>query len=291
MTSTPFPVEKTWFYFSLLPQILRACFASKVLPNFTIKIAVSKGSEATEVWVPAQTSGAQAPFFGGLLGLLARSALRATPPQFALRAGCRFFPKTKVLLNFFQKIAGSRGSETASVWFQTKLTGAKRLPRGFSANAEARHTPRRPCGLSCGLGVGAPSPQAPPRQAGRILLFHNLKFYSIFFKKSRFPKAGPLVAHRNERNTLSCEAHFSGELPRSGKRGLLQVKKPPCRKKYETGSQSLFFCPNLYSVPARRRWMLLRCFQMPRLLTISEKSSSPQSGLSSSRSTATTTNG
>ncbi len=132
MTSTPFPVEKTWFYFSLLPQILRAYFASKVLPNFTIKIAVSKGSEATEVWVPAQTSGAQAPFFGGLLGLLARSALRATPPQFALRAGCRFFPKTKVLLNFFQKIAGSRGSETASVWFQTKLTGAKRLPRGCS---------------------------------------------------------------------------------------------------------------------------------------------------------------
>ena len=164
MTSTPFPVEKTWFYFSLLPQILRAYFASKVLPNFTIKIAVSKGSE------------------------------------------------------------------TASVWFQTKLTGAKRLPRGFSANAEARHTPRRPCGLSCGLGVGAPSPQAPPQQAGRILLFHNLKFYSIFFKKSRFPKAGPLVAHRNERNTLSCEARFSGELPRSGKRGLFVREKAPLHK-------------------------------------------------------------
>ena len=32
-------------------------------------------------------------------------------------------------------------------------------------------------------------------------------------KKSRFPKAEPLVAHRNERNTLSCEARFSGELP------------------------------------------------------------------------------
>ena len=31
-----------------------------------------------------------------------------------------------------QKIAGSRGSETASVWFQTKLTGARRPPRGFS---------------------------------------------------------------------------------------------------------------------------------------------------------------
>ena len=32
------------------------------------------------------------------------------------------------------------------------------------------------------------------------------KFYSIFFKKLRFPKAEPLVARRNERNTLSVEA-------------------------------------------------------------------------------------
>ena len=45
------------------------------------------GSKATEVWVPDQTSGAQAPFFGGLLGPAARSAAKAaTPPQFALRA-------------------------------------------------------------------------------------------------------------------------------------------------------------------------------------------------------------
>ena len=190
-----------------------------------------------------------------------------------------------------QKIAGSGGSETTSVWFRTKLTGARRLPRGFSGFRPEARKARRPCGLSCGIGVDDPYPQAPPRQAGRILLFHNLKFYSIFFKKSRFPKAGPLVAHRNERNTLSCEAHFSGELPRSGKRGLLQVKKPPCRKKYETGSQSLFFCPNLYSVPARRRWMLPRCFQIPRPLTTSAKISSPKNGLLSSRSTATTTTG
>ena len=91
--------------------------------------------------------GAQALSFGGLLGPAVRSALRATPPQFALRAGCRFFPKRK--------------------------------------------------------------------------------FYSIFSKKSRFPKAEPLVAHRNERNTLSCEARFSGELPRSGKRGLFASEKAP----------------------------------------------------------------
>ena len=45
------------------------------------------GSKATEVWVPDQTSGAQAPYFGGLLGPAVRSAAKAaTPPQFALRA-------------------------------------------------------------------------------------------------------------------------------------------------------------------------------------------------------------
>ena len=45
------------------------------------------GSKATEVWIPDQTSGAQAPYFGGLLGPAVRSAAKAaTPPQFALRA-------------------------------------------------------------------------------------------------------------------------------------------------------------------------------------------------------------
>ena len=46
-----------------------------------------EGLRATEVWIPDQTSGAQAPFFGGLLGPAVRSAAKAaTPPQFALRA-------------------------------------------------------------------------------------------------------------------------------------------------------------------------------------------------------------
>ena len=57
--------------------------------------------------------------------------------------------------------------KAASVWPQPKRIGAGRLPRVFSAGAEARHTPRRPCGLPHGLGVGDPSPCAPPRQAGR----------------------------------------------------------------------------------------------------------------------------
>ena len=43
-----------------------------------------------------------------------------------------------------------------------------RLPRVFSGlRPEARHAPRRPCGLPHGLGVGDPSPCAPPRQAGK----------------------------------------------------------------------------------------------------------------------------
>ena len=46
-----------------------------------------EGLRATEVWIPDQTSGAQAPYFGGLLGPAVRSAAKAaTPPQFALRA-------------------------------------------------------------------------------------------------------------------------------------------------------------------------------------------------------------
>ena len=49
--------------------------------------AQCRGVKATEVWIPDQTSGAQAPFFGGLLGPAVRSAAKAaTPPQFALRA-------------------------------------------------------------------------------------------------------------------------------------------------------------------------------------------------------------
>ena len=84
------------------------------------------------------------------------------------------------------------GSGAASVWPQTKRIGARaflkgarrfgfqgsirlapdqtdrrsRLPRVFSGlRPEARHTPRRPCGLPHGLGVSDPSPCAPPRQA------------------------------------------------------------------------------------------------------------------------------
>ncbi|NCE77229.1 hypothetical protein D1157_20220, partial [Anaerotruncus sp. X29] len=84
-----------------------------------------------------------------------------------------FFKKLRGRGAVGQRQFGSRPDFQA----QSAFLGAAR-----AFKPEARHTPRRPCGLSCGLGVSDPSPQAPPRQAGRILLFHNLKFYSIFLK-------------------------------------------------------------------------------------------------------------
>ena len=41
-------------------------------------------------------------------------------------------------------------------------------PPQAALRPRSRLPPRRPCGLSCGLGVSDPSPQAPPRQAGRF---------------------------------------------------------------------------------------------------------------------------
>ncbi len=170
----------------------------KVLLNFFQKIAVSKGSEATEVWVPDQTSGTQAPFFGGLLGPTVRSAASAaTPPQFALRARGRrplpagpslpgwvpLFSKTKVLLDFFQKIAVSKGSEATEVWVPAQTSGAQ-APffgglLGLSARSALRATPpqfalrargRRP------LPVG-------PSLPGWVPLFSKIKVLLDFFQK------------------------------------------------------------------------------------------------------------
>ena len=72
------------FFTCKKPPLAASRLAFKVLLDFFQKIAGSRGSEATEVWVPDQTSGTQAPFFGGLLGPTVRSAASAaTPPQFA----------------------------------------------------------------------------------------------------------------------------------------------------------------------------------------------------------------
>ena len=55
------------------------CFRSDALRQhpFGPKVCGVLGSRATEVWIPDQTSGAQAPCFGGLLGLADWTASRS----------------------------------------------------------------------------------------------------------------------------------------------------------------------------------------------------------------------
>ena len=89
-------------------------------------------------------------------------AFRGQPPQAALR------PRSRIRRDDPAGCLTGEGSKAASVWPQPKRIGAGRLPRVFSAGAEARHPPRRPCGLPHGRGVSDPSPCAPPRQAGRL---------------------------------------------------------------------------------------------------------------------------
>ena len=87
------------------------------------------GSKATEVWVPDQTSGAQAPYFGGLLGPAVRSAAKAaTPPQFALRARGQcplpVCPSPASLVHRSVR-AQCRGVKATEVWIPDQTSGAQ----------------------------------------------------------------------------------------------------------------------------------------------------------------------
>ena len=87
-----------------------------------------EGLRATEVWVPDQTSGAQAPFFGGLLGPTVRSALRAMPPQFASRVrGQRPLPVCPSPASLVHRSvrAQCRGVKATEVWFPDQTSGAQ----------------------------------------------------------------------------------------------------------------------------------------------------------------------
>ena len=175
---------------------------TKVLLDFFQKIAVSKGSEATEVWVPAQTSGAQAPFFGGLLGPTVRSAASAAmPPQFALRARGH---RAHVVLD-------SRPKQHPS------LLGL--LARSAFHATLGQDAP-------CGLGVSAPSPQAPP-QWGKV------RFLPVLYPKvsSTFSKvAGSRGSEATEvwvpAQTSGAQAPFFGGLLGLSARSALRATPP-----------------------------------------------------------------
>ena len=91
--------------------------------------AQCRGVKATEVWIPDQTSGAQAPYFGGLLGPAARSAAKAaTPPQFALRArGQCPLPVCPSPASWQARPdrAQCRGVKATEVWIPDQTSGAQ----------------------------------------------------------------------------------------------------------------------------------------------------------------------
>ena len=115
--------------------------------------------------------------------------------------------------------------KAASVWPQPKRIGAGRLPRVFSAGAEARHTPRRPCGLPHGLGVGDPSPCAPPRQAGRLGPIGHCVMG--FCGTARVEWAGPVWAKNRSRRAVTCVS-FPPSQRRASFRGFHKGDTPLC---------------------------------------------------------------
>ena len=76
-------------------------------------------------------------------------------------------PRQALCVDLFEHSV--EGSRQRKFGFPTKLPGRKRPTSGdFSdLRSEARLRPRRPLSLPYGLGGSAPSPYAPPRQAGR----------------------------------------------------------------------------------------------------------------------------
>ncbi|NBK17573.1 hypothetical protein D7Y41_07640, partial [Anaerotruncus sp. 1XD22-93] len=116
----------------------------------------------------------------------------------------------KVLLNFFQKIAGSRGSEATEVWVPDQTSGAQApFFGGLLGPGGPKRGIRRDAPSVCLTGEGSATPPRRPHpgKLGGFLLFLNLKFYSIFFKKLRGRGAEPptrfalrAAAKRFERN-------------------------------------------------------------------------------------------
>jgi len=153
--------------------------------------------------------------------------------------------------------------KAASVWPQTKRIGAGRLPRVFSASAEARHPPRRPCGLPHGLGVTGrmlfwvpdqnnalrfsgfrpearlratlgqdaphglgvsdPSPCAPPRQASRPSPVGHN--VEGFCGTAQGERAGPVWTKNRSGQALTCVS-FPPSQRRAPFRGFHKGRRP-----------------------------------------------------------------
>ena len=154
----------------------------------------------------------------------------------------------------FQRWRGRGAVRQRKFGFQTKLPGRKRPSSGvFSGFQPEARFARRPLSLPCGLGVGDPSPQAPPRW-GKVRFLPVLypKVSSTFSKvagsRGRAPGAlrtasrseafraqpaeGGLLA-RDERGTpYPVKRIFRVNCRRRAARGcFLQVKKHPATRR------------------------------------------------------------
>ena len=149
----------------------------------------------------------------------------------------------------FQRWRGRGAVRQRKFGFQPKLPGRKRPSSGvFSGFQPEARKARRPLSLLCGLGVGAPSPQAPPR-------WGKVRFLPVFYPKvsSTFskvagsrggapdalrtasrseafraqPAEGGLLA-RDERGILyPVKRVFRVNCREAARGGFLQEKKPP----------------------------------------------------------------
>ena len=127
-----------------------------------------------------------------------------------------------------------------------------RLPRGFSGfQPEARHPPRRPCGLSCGLGVSDPSPQAPPRQARRISSFSQFKVLLNFFQKIAGSRGSEATEVWVPDQTSGAQAPFFGGLLGPTVRSAAKAATPPQFALRARGQCPLPVCPSPASWQAR----------------------------------------
>ena len=161
--------------------------------------------------VPDQTDRRKAPS-SGLLGLSARSAASAATPlravlrvrgQRPLPAGpslpgwVPLFPKTKVLLNFFQKIAGSRGRAPDALRTASRSEAFRAQPAEGKLLARDERGTHSPVKLRSGLRADALRRLAYARRCGGQS--------KVAGSRGRAPAAA-----RTRRNVLSWGKRFFG---------------------------------------------------------------------------------
>ena len=139
------------------------CFRSDALRQhpFGPKVCGVLGSRATEVWILDQTSGAQAPCFGGLLGLADWTASRSE--RFEANRRRRLLGRDRAFAATTLRAASRARGHRAHVVLGSR---PKQRPSLLGLSARSALTRDARAGCASRGGVSDPSPCAPPRQAG-----------------------------------------------------------------------------------------------------------------------------